>query len=89
MSDEEFSKHKASLAVKILEKPKNMPRCFAEFWGEIHAKEYNFDRATVAVAYLKTLAKDQILQYYKVNFGVLCPIRYRKIPKNLSKIRFF
>lgn len=44
MTEEEFQKHISALATKRLEKPKKMSTQFGQFWGEIVAQQYNFDR---------------------------------------------
>lgn len=65
MSDEEFNKHKESLAVQKLEKPKTMGSLSAVFWGEISTQLYNFDRVNIEVAYLRTITKEQILKFFE------------------------
>lgn len=66
MTEEEFSAHKESLAIRRLEKPKQMTTLSSIFWNEIVSQQYNFDRANIEVAYLRTITKDQILEFYKV-----------------------
>ncbi|CAL7937409.1 unnamed protein product [Xylocopa violacea] len=65
MTEEEFNTHKESLAVRRLEKPKQLNTLSAMFWGEISTQQYNFDRANIEVAYLRTITKEQILKFYK------------------------
>ncbi|XP_033214183.1 insulin-degrading enzyme isoform X2 [Belonocnema kinseyi] len=65
MEDEEFNKHKESLAVQRLEKPKMMGTLSAVFWNEISSQQYNFDRANIEVAYLRTITKEQILKFFE------------------------
>ncbi|XP_017891518.1 insulin-degrading enzyme isoform X2 [Ceratina calcarata] len=65
MNDEEFESHKESLAIRRLEKPKQMNTLSAIFWSEIVSQQYNFDRANIEVTYLRTVTKEQILSFYK------------------------
>ncbi|OAD60877.1 Insulin-degrading enzyme [Eufriesea mexicana] len=65
MTEEEFNAHKESLAVRRLEKPKQMTILSTIFWSEITAQQYNFDRANIEVAYLRTITQEQILQFYE------------------------
>lgn len=66
MTEEEFNRHKESLAVRRLEKPKKMTTLSAIFWSEISVQQYNFDRANIEVAYLRTITKEQIMKFYEV-----------------------
>ncbi|KAK0161382.1 hypothetical protein PV327_009858 [Microctonus hyperodae] len=75
MSDEEFNRHKASLATIRLEKPKMMCTLSAVFWNEITNQQYNFDRANIEVAYLMTITKEQILSFFKEIIHNKSPIR--------------
>ncbi|XP_031777802.1 insulin-degrading enzyme isoform X2 [Nasonia vitripennis] len=65
MSDEEFNRHKESLATQRLEKPKMLTSQSGIYWNEISMQQYNFDRANVEVAYLKTISRSQIIDFYK------------------------
>ncbi|XP_012283502.1 insulin-degrading enzyme isoform X2 [Orussus abietinus] len=65
MSEEEFNKHKESLATIRLEKPKMMSVLSAIFWSEIYTQEYNFDKANIEVAYLRTISHAQIVEFMK------------------------
>ncbi|XP_076374865.1 insulin degrading metalloproteinase isoform X2 [Megalopta genalis] len=65
MSDEEFNRHKESLAVKRLEKPKLLNTLTNIFYNEISSQQYHFDRVNIEVAYLKTIEKADILKFYK------------------------
>lgn len=65
MSEEEFNRHKESLAVQRLEKPKKLTNLTMLFWYEISMQQYNFDRANIEVAYLRTITKEQIIKFYK------------------------
>ena len=44
MSDEVFTKHVKALATRRMEQPKKMSAQNAKYWGEIIARQYNFDR---------------------------------------------
>lgn len=67
MSEDEFQRHKDALAAQRLEKPKQLSAQSFIFWSEITAQQYHFDRANVEVAYLRTITKDQLISYFKVN----------------------
>lgn len=65
MSEEEFNRHKESLAIQLLQKPKTLIHLSSDFWREITSQQYNFDRANIEVAYLRTITQQQILQFFK------------------------
>ncbi|KAL1396625.1 hypothetical protein pipiens_010394 [Culex pipiens pipiens] len=65
MSEEEFKRHKEALAAQKLEKPKRLSTQFGKFLTEISLQQYHFNRAQVEVAFLQTLTKQQIIEYYK------------------------
>ncbi|KAJ8935785.1 hypothetical protein NQ314_012635 [Rhamnusium bicolor] len=65
MSEEEFLRHREALAAQRLEKPKQLSTQTNRFWSEITAQQYHFDRANVEVAYLRTLSKCDIIEFYK------------------------
>lgn len=67
MSEEEFKRHKEALAAQKLEKPKRLSTQFGKFLTEISLQQYHFNRAQVEVAFLQTLTKQQIIEYYKVS----------------------
>ncbi|XP_008554389.2 insulin-degrading enzyme isoform X1 [Microplitis demolitor] len=75
MSEEEFNRHKTSLANQRLEKPKKMTTLSAIFWSEITNRQYNFDRANIEVAYLRTITKSQILDFYNEKIKQQSPFR--------------
>ncbi|KAI4457948.1 nardilysin [Holotrichia oblita] len=65
MPEEEFTKHKEALAVQRLEKPKQLSHQSSIYWSEITSQQYHFDRATVEVAFLRTITKHDIIEFYK------------------------
>ncbi|XP_034948180.1 insulin-degrading enzyme isoform X2 [Chelonus insularis] len=75
MSDEEFNRHKTSLATRRLEKPKMMSILSGMFWSEIISRQYNFDRDNIEVAYLMTINKNQIIQFFKELIYQKSPMR--------------
>uniref|UniRef100_A0A493TB31 Insulin-degrading enzyme n=1 Tax=Anas platyrhynchos platyrhynchos TaxID=8840 RepID=A0A493TB31_ANAPP len=77
MSEEAFQKHIQALAIRRLDKPKKLSAECAKYWGEIISQQYNFDRDNIEVAYLKTLTKDDIIQFYKVLLAVDAPRRHK------------
>uniref|UniRef100_A0A8C5F1R5 Insulin degrading enzyme n=1 Tax=Gopherus evgoodei TaxID=1825980 RepID=A0A8C5F1R5_9SAUR len=77
MSEEAFQKHIQALAIRRLDKPKKLSAECAKYWGEIISQQYNFDRDNIEVAYLKTLTKDDIIQFYKEMLAVDAPRRHK------------
>uniref|UniRef100_A0A668VIZ8 Insulin-degrading enzyme n=1 Tax=Oreochromis aureus TaxID=47969 RepID=A0A668VIZ8_OREAU len=65
MSKEAFQKHIQALAIRRLDKPKKLSAECAKYWGEIISQQYNFDRDNIEVAYLKTLTKENIMEFYR------------------------
>ncbi|XP_059471054.1 insulin-degrading enzyme isoform X2 [Neocloeon triangulifer] len=65
MSEEEFERHKQALAVHRLEKPKKMSTLTQQYWYEISCQQYCFDRDNIEVAFLKTLTKEDLQQFYQ------------------------
>lgn len=72
MTEEEFLRHKEALAAQRLEKPKQLATQTSIFWSEINSQQYHFDRAEVEVAYLRTLEKIDIINFYKVSGEYPC-----------------
>lgn len=70
ITDEEFEVHKTALATKKLEKPKQLRKLTSTYWNEISTRLYNFDRVDMEVKQLKSLKKEQILDFYKVIYLV-------------------
>ena len=66
MTDEVFENHVKALATRRLELPKKLSSQNSMYWGEIISQQYNFDRDNIEVAYLRTITKEQILNFYKV-----------------------
>lgn len=66
MTEEEFDRHKKSLATQRLEKPKMLTTLSAVFWNEISSQQYNFDRVNIEVAYLRTIMQEQLLSFFEV-----------------------
>uniref|UniRef100_A0A8C9F4R0 Insulin degrading enzyme n=1 Tax=Pavo cristatus TaxID=9049 RepID=A0A8C9F4R0_PAVCR len=77
MTEEAFQKHIQALAIRRLDKPKKLSAECAKYWGEIISQQYNFDRDNIEVAYLKTLTKDDIIQFYKVLLAIDAPRRHK------------
>lgn len=67
MSDEEFGRNREALAAQRLEKPKQLTTLTHRYWSEITAQQYHFDRVNVEVAYLRTLTKNDLIEFYKVS----------------------
>lgn len=67
ISNEEFERHKEALAKQRLEKPKTLVGLVQVFWSEITKQQYNFNRAVVEVAHLRTITKEQLLTFFNVS----------------------
>uniref|UniRef100_A0A8D9BMR4 Insulin-degrading enzyme n=5 Tax=Cacopsylla melanoneura TaxID=428564 RepID=A0A8D9BMR4_9HEMI len=85
MSDEEFERHKEALSSARLEKPKKLAGRSNRFWLEITTQQYNFDRANIEVAYLKTVTKEMILHFYNDLIARDAPFRHKLAIHLLSK----
>jgi len=77
MSEEEFERHKEALAAQRLEKPKRLSALSARYWSEITLQQYNFDRANIEVAYLRTLTKSDIINFYQDMISPESPHRHK------------
>ncbi|XP_025073712.1 insulin-degrading enzyme-like [Pogonomyrmex barbatus] len=67
MPEEQFEEHKKALATLRLEKPKMLSARCNLYWNEIVSQQYNFDRVNIEVSYLKTITRQQLLNFYKEN----------------------
>uniref|UniRef100_A0AAZ3RRR4 Insulin-degrading enzyme n=1 Tax=Oncorhynchus tshawytscha TaxID=74940 RepID=A0AAZ3RRR4_ONCTS len=85
MNDEAFQKHIQALAIRRLDKPKKLAAECAKYWGEIISQQYNFDRDNIEVAYLKTLTKENIMQFYRDLLAVDAPKRHKVSVHVLSR----
>ena len=65
ISDDEFERHKTALAVRRLEKPKQLSHRAMRYWGEITAGEYFFDRDQVEVDELKRIGHNDLLDFLR------------------------
>ncbi|XP_062256437.1 insulin-degrading enzyme isoform X2 [Platichthys flesus] len=85
MNDEAFQKHIQALAIRRLDKPKKLSAECAKYWGEIISQQYNFDRDNVEVAYLKTLTKENIMEFYRERLTIEAPKRHKVSVHVLSR----
>uniref|UniRef100_UPI00398EDA0B insulin-degrading enzyme isoform X1 n=2 Tax=Pristiophorus japonicus TaxID=55135 RepID=UPI00398EDA0B len=65
MAEEAFQKHVQALAIRRLDKPKKLSAECAKHWSEIISQQYNFDRDNIEVAHLKTLTREDIINFCK------------------------
>uniref|UniRef100_A0A182NQ16 Insulin-degrading enzyme n=1 Tax=Anopheles dirus TaxID=7168 RepID=A0A182NQ16_9DIPT len=65
MTDSEFNRHKEALVALLLEKPKRLITQYNIYMHEISLRQYHFNRAQVEAEKLRTLTKQQVLDYYK------------------------
>ncbi|XP_015771997.1 PREDICTED: insulin-degrading enzyme-like [Acropora digitifera] len=85
MSDQEFRNHVEALAVRRLDKPKKLSSECTKHWKEILSRQYNFDRDNVEVAFLMTVKKEDILNFYKDLIAFKAPRRHKLAVYILSK----
>ncbi|XP_053953738.1 insulin-degrading enzyme isoform X2 [Anastrepha obliqua] len=62
---DEFERHKEALALKKLEKPKNVSQQFHQFYNEIALAQYHFERDEAEVAILRKITKEEFLECFK------------------------
>lgn len=77
ISDEEFERHKEALAAIRLEKPKKLYSQTSKYWNEITSQQYNFDRDNIEVAVLRTLQKQDIIDFFQELFAHDAPKRHK------------
>ena len=65
LPDEDFDKHKAAVRANILEKPKKLASRTSQYWIEIYAGNYNFDRDNIDADDLDSVTKEEVLAFYK------------------------
>ncbi|XP_018305026.1 insulin-degrading enzyme-like [Mycetomoellerius zeteki] len=65
MTEEQFEGYKKALATLHLEKPTTLTARFALYWYEIMSQQYNFDRVNIEMTYLKTISRQQLLNFFK------------------------
>lgn len=71
MSEEEFNKYKDALTVKLLEKPKGLMKQAEVYQVEIDTQDYNFNRAQIEADVLKTIVKNDIVEFYDVSIKAI------------------
>ncbi|XP_060860075.1 insulin-degrading enzyme-like [Metopolophium dirhodum] len=64
LSEDDFSKNKDSLSIKLAEKPKSQSEQAAIFRSEIKNHYYNFNRAKIEVEELRSITKSDIIDFY-------------------------
>lgn len=78
MSDETFQKQREGYIVKKTEIPKRMHSQANKFWNEIITHQFCFDRNRIESEILKTVEKNDILQFYD-HYISACSIYRRKL----------
>lgn len=66
MPDEEFDRHKEALISQKMEKPKKLLAQFNRYLNEISISQYHFERMEAEVAILKSITKNELVNYCKV-----------------------
>ncbi|TWU76783.1 Insulinase (Peptidase M16) [Metarhizium rileyi] len=64
MSDTEFEKHKRSLMVRLLEKPRDLDQESTKHWKEIDLERYDFELAQHNASNVAPLAKTDVVDFY-------------------------
>ncbi|XP_066956310.1 insulin-degrading enzyme [Macrobrachium rosenbergii] len=85
MSEEDFIRHREALASRRLERPKKLSHLTATWWAEIINNQYNFDRDVVEVGHLKTLKKQDVIDFYKLWIASIAPQR-RKLAVHVLSV---
>ncbi|KYQ54449.1 Insulin-degrading enzyme, partial [Trachymyrmex zeteki] len=63
MTEEQFEENKKTTLRFI--KPRKLIAKLAMYWSEIMSQQYNFDRFNIEMAYLKTISRQQLLNFFK------------------------
>lgn len=69
MSDDNFADVKASLANNKLNEDNTLDEEVYRNWNEIQNGRYEFDIRDKEVEYLSTITKNQLLEFYRQNYG--------------------
>jgi len=85
MSEQEFETNRDSLISRRLEKPKQILSFSRKLWSEIDESTYFFDRDEVEVDVIKTLTKEDILEFFKTHIKLEAPLRKKLQVRILSK----
>ncbi|KAK3939917.1 Metalloenzyme, LuxS/M16 peptidase-like protein [Diplogelasinospora grovesii] len=75
MSDEEFEKHKRSLIVKRLEKPKHLDQETSRHWSQIQSEYYDFESAQRDAAHIRPLTKSDMVGFFNQYIHPASPSR--------------
>ncbi|KAL6254547.1 hypothetical protein P5V15_014600 [Pogonomyrmex californicus] len=84
LPEEQFEKYKEAVAVSYLEKPKTLSAQSTLYWNEIITQQYNFNRVNIEISYLKTVTRQQLLNFYKKN--VYNKAQYAKLSIHVTNI---
>ncbi|KRY88368.1 Insulin-degrading enzyme [Trichinella pseudospiralis] len=85
MPSEEFEEHRAALTAKRLEKPKKLVSAAAKVWSEISSEQYSFERDQKEVDILKTITKEELIDFYKQHIVSDAPKRRKLSTQIYSK----
>jgi len=66
LPEDDFSRNKDSLSIKLAENPKGQNEQAAVFRSEIKNQYYNFNRAKIEVEELRSITKSDIIDFYNV-----------------------
>ncbi|VDH94622.1 Hypothetical predicted protein [Mytilus galloprovincialis] len=84
MTDEAFQKHLKALVSKRMEKPKKISGQNSRYWSEILSQQYNFDRETVEVEFLKTVKKEDVFSFFKDLSAMTIRFKGKEKPRNYT-----
>ena len=75
MPVEEFERHKTALAVRRLEKPKQLTHRAVRYWSEITTGQYFFDRDDLEVEELMQITHQELLDFFMTHVFHHSPLR--------------
>ncbi|PIK49484.1 putative insulin-degrading enzyme isoform X5 [Apostichopus japonicus] len=77
MTDEDYQKNVAALAMKRSEKPKRLASEAIRHWTEISSRQYNFERDEIEVENLKSITKGDLIDFYEKLLDASSPGRHK------------
>ncbi|KAJ3300130.1 Insulinase (Peptidase M16) [Borealophlyctis nickersoniae] len=75
MTPEEYSKHQAALAAKLLEKDKNLGQESGRLWSHVNSRYYNFEQHVIDAKTVKEISQASMLEFYEEHIAVSSPTR--------------
>ena len=75
LTAEEFGNHRSALLTAKLEQPKTLRQESGIYWNEIAQGTYDFERDSKDAEVLRTLSKDEVIQFWGRHFDASTPGR--------------